>query len=227
MRTGNRTTWALLLATLVLASLFPAGALFAHPHVWVMVETEILYGKDEAIMGFRHKWSFDEDYTRFAIQGLDKNGDGIYSREELQSLAEVNVTSMKEFDYFTFAKVNGTVIERGMPQDYYLEYKDRALTLHFTLPLAQSIPADRLKYFTLKVYDPSFYVDFAFAEKSPIRLKDAPPGCVAVLEEPQPEKTTAPALSQGEAFSGNANAIAGLAEQYAKTVTITCAAKPH
>jgi ABC-type uncharacterized transport system substrate-binding protein len=41
-----------------------------------------------------------------AVQGLDTNGDGVCSKEELKPLAEVNVTSLKDFDYFTFVHLD-------------------------------------------------------------------------------------------------------------------------
>ncbi len=74
----------------------------AHPHVWATVRSEIVFGPDHRITGIRHHWTFDEFYTAMAVQGLDANGDGVFSKEELQPLAQVNVESLKEFDYFTF-----------------------------------------------------------------------------------------------------------------------------
>jgi hypothetical protein len=40
-----------------------------------------------------------------AVQGLDTNGDGVFSAEELKPLAEANVKPLKDFDYFTFVYV--------------------------------------------------------------------------------------------------------------------------
>ncbi len=65
----------------------------AHPHVWVTVETEVDVGPKKEIIGFKHKWTFDEFYSEFAIQGLDTNNDGVYSEEELKPLAQTNVES--------------------------------------------------------------------------------------------------------------------------------------
>ena len=42
----------------------------AHPHVWVTVETTVLF-EQGSISGFRHKWTFDEFYTSMAVQGLE------------------------------------------------------------------------------------------------------------------------------------------------------------
>ena len=56
----------------LLAAAAPAAA---HPHVWVAVETTVLYEAGR-IVGLRHRWSFDDLYTAMAIQGLDANNDG-------------------------------------------------------------------------------------------------------------------------------------------------------
>ena len=77
-------------------SVFSAGLAYAHPHVWVTMETEVELGNSKEIIGFRHKWTFDEMYTKFAVEGLYTNGDGIYSEEELKPLAKTNVEAMKE-----------------------------------------------------------------------------------------------------------------------------------
>ena len=108
-----------MLATLVVSA--PAAA---HPHVWVTVETTVLFSQG-SISGFRHKWTFEEFYTAMAVQGLDTNNDGIYSREELAELAKVNVEGLAEFQYFTQARLGETPIGIEAPKDYWLEYVDK------------------------------------------------------------------------------------------------------
>ncbi|TMJ63980.1 MAG: DUF1007 family protein, partial [Alphaproteobacteria bacterium] len=95
----SRPLGAGLLAAGMLAAL--AASATAHPHVWITVETTVLYDKG-TFTGLQHKWTFDEFYTAMAIEGLDKNKDGIYDREELAELAKVNVDGLKEFGYFTY-----------------------------------------------------------------------------------------------------------------------------
>lgn len=98
-----------------------AGPALAHPHVWVSVETTVLVEKG-TVTGFRHRWSFDEFYTAMAIQGLDTNNDGVYSREELAELAQVNIDGLKDFKFFTFAKLGASELEFDAPKDYFLTH---------------------------------------------------------------------------------------------------------
>jgi len=107
----------------------------AHPHVYITFETTVLYDKG-TFAGVRHKWMFDEFYTTMAIEGLDKNKDGVYDREELAELAKVNIEGLKDFAYFTFPALAGKELAVGEARDYWLEHKDGLLSLHFTLPFA-------------------------------------------------------------------------------------------
>ncbi|MGE0769153.1 MAG: DUF1007 family protein [Hyphomicrobiaceae bacterium] len=102
------------------AALSPSA--HAHPHVWVTARTALIY-HNGAIVGLRHEWTFDQYYTEMAIEGLDKNNDGKYTREELAELAKINVEALKEFGYFTYPKLAGVALEVGPPKDYYLSHK--------------------------------------------------------------------------------------------------------
>src|SRR5476649_2459424 len=84
-----------------------AGPALAHPHVWVTMKSELIYAPDGTLTGVRHAWTFDDMFSTFATQGLESKEKGKFTREELAPLAEVNVTSLKEFDYFTFARLDG------------------------------------------------------------------------------------------------------------------------
>jgi ABC-type uncharacterized transport system substrate-binding protein len=152
------------------------GPAVAHPHVWIIVETTLLYDKG-AFTGLRHKWSFDQYYTAMAIEGLDKNKDGKYDREELAELAKVNIDGLKDFGYFTTAAVAGQEVKFAPPSDYWLEYTDSVLSLHFTLPFAEPVSTEA-KALTFNVQDPSFFIAFDLAKSEPIKLAaGAPPSC--------------------------------------------------
>src|SRR5581483_7788275 len=115
----------------VLASLgFASAPAQAHPHVWVTMTSQLVYAPNGAVTGIRHSWAFDDMYSAFATEGLAQKKKGVFTREELKPLAEVNVTSLKEFDFFTYAKIDGQKVALADPVDYWLEYKDEVLTLH-------------------------------------------------------------------------------------------------
>ncbi len=162
------------LALAALALPLAAGAALAHPHVYVTMKSEILHDAQGRMTGIRHHWTFDDMFSAYATQGLESKQKGVFTREELQPLAEVNVTSLKEFDFFTQGMLNGSKAEFEQPVDYFLESADSLLTLHFTLPLKAPLP---VKTMDLEIYDPLYFVAFEFAEKDAITLPGAPAAC--------------------------------------------------
>src|SRR3978361_2124405 len=112
-----------------LGGLLLASALFlfapiaqAHPHVWITASSELIYAPDGSITGVRHAWEFDDMYSTYALQGIESKTKGVYSREELSSLAQTNVESLKEFGFFTFARADGKKEKFQEPVDYVLDY---------------------------------------------------------------------------------------------------------
>lgn len=158
------------------------GLASAHPHVFVDAKEEIVFDPQGRMTAIRHVWQFDEAFTAFAIQGLDANGDGKLSDEELQPLAKVNVDSLKEYRYFTTLKVDGKHVPVLPPTEYWLDFHGGRLTLFYTLPIKTPIAPG--KNATLEVFDPEYFVAFSFVPKETIRLKDAPATCHATYRPP-------------------------------------------
>src|SRR5688500_2909588 len=117
-----------LLGLLLLAGVLAFGPTQAqaHPHVWISASSQVVYAPDGSMSGVRHAWTFDDMFSTYALQGIETKVKGVYSREELAPLAQTNVESLKEFDFFTFAKADGKKEKFLEPVDYFLEYKDAA-----------------------------------------------------------------------------------------------------
>ena len=197
-------------AIFALAGFGWTGLAQAHPHVWVTMTSEVVYAPDGSVTGVRHAWQFDDMFSAFATQGIEAKKKGEFTREELAPLAEVNVTSLKEFDYFTYAKANGKKTPFGGPVDYYLEYKDSLLTLHFTLPFKAPVKTQNLD---VEMFDPSYFVDFSFAEKDPVKLVSAPESCKLAIARPA-DASTLPA--PGENLANN------YGSQFANKILVKC-----
>ena len=210
-------------AAALLACFASAGTAAAHPHVWVNAESTVLY-KDGRIVGLKHRWTFDEMYSTMAIEGLDTNKDGVYSREELAELAKVNMEGLKEFGYFTYAKLGTADLKLKEPTDYWLEVdKQGALTLIFTVEFADALLAEA-EGFAFSVADPSFFIAFELAKDDPVKLAGAPAGCKVTVGIPEKDAEELKRLNEsfgGALTAGNANAGSGMG--YAKTAFVTCA----
>ena len=159
-------TFRIVLAAFI--ALVIAAPASAHPHVWVKSTSELIYAPDGTVTGIRQHWVFDDMFTAFALQGIEAKEKGKFTREELAPLAKVNVESLKEYDYFTYATVDGKKTPLAEPApDYWLDYKDEVLTLNFTLPFKQPVKAKDLK---IEIYDPTYFIDFELAKDAPASL---------------------------------------------------------
>ena len=205
-----------LLVCAVLALAGSVGTALAHPHVWVTMRTQVVVGPDGMVSALKQAWTFDEAFTAFALQGLERNKDGSYPEKVLKPLAEVNVTSLKEYDYFVRGKTSTAKIAFKDPVDYHLTYENDALTLHFILPLAKPVPARGT--LTFEVYDPSYFVSFTFDDKAPVALAGAPAGCTAQVTVPNQPQTT----QLSESFFTDLATSGTYGAQFANKVTVKC-----
>jgi ABC-type uncharacterized transport system substrate-binding protein len=210
-----------LLVTVLVCALAVNDRAQAHPHVWVTMTEELLYAPDGSATGVRNAWTFDDMFSAFATQGLPQQTKGQFTREELQSLAKVNVESLKEYAYFTYARIDGKRRRDAFaePIDYYLDYdpKETVLTLHFTLPFKGPVKAKDLQ---VEIYDPEFFIDFGFAEKNPVRLVGAPTPCSFSMQKPN-DGNFPSSLRLDQAFQ-TSEANAGMGANFANKISVTC-----
>jgi ABC-type uncharacterized transport system substrate-binding protein len=210
------TRWLLGLLLLVGGIVLGANGAQAHPHVWITTSSELIYALDGSISGVRHAWTFDDMYTAYVLQGIEAKTRGAYSREELAPLAQTNVESLKEFAFFTFAKADGKKEKFQEPVDYFLEYRDAALTLHFTLPLKNPVKPKQL---ALEVFDPSFFIDFKLADENPIKMVGAPAACQMKFQRPNDGTATAQRLNEQNFINGDNSNYGAM---FANKITVDC-----
>lgn len=201
--------------------LLTATPAIAHPHVWVTMKEELVYAPDGSLTGVRHAWTFDETFSAFATQGLKAGAKGRFTREELQPLAQTNVESLKEYRYFTYARIEGRKQKDAFadPVDYWLDYdpEKTELTLHLTMPLKHPVSARQL---VIEIYDPEFFVDFGLAEGNPVKLVDAPAQCSVATEKPHdPSFSSAARLDQ---LFSTSEANAGMGISFANKISVQC-----
>lgn len=188
----------------------------AHPHVFVTSSSEIVFAADGSVTGVRHAWTFDDMFSTYALQGVEAKTKGVYTREDLAGLAETNASALKEFDYFTFAKANGKKEAFNEPVDYYMEYKDNQLVLHFLLPFKTPV---KTKELSMEIYDPSYFIGFEMKEKEPAKLAGAPAACTFAVRTPKDAQAQQRPLSEDKFMSGDTSNYGAM---FANKITVTC-----
>jgi ABC-type uncharacterized transport system substrate-binding protein len=198
-----------------------SSSAFAHPHVWVTMHTDLLYAADGSVTGVRQTWTFDDMFSAFATMGFPKTN-GTFARSILQPLAKVNVDSLQDFDYFTYATIDGKRVKDAFNDplpDYWLDYdaKTTLLTLHFTLPFKTPVKTKSLQ---IEVYDPTFFIDFAMAKTEPVALVGAPAQCKVATEKP-PDINFPTTLQLDQALVTSEENV-GMGASFANKITVTC-----
>jgi ABC-type uncharacterized transport system substrate-binding protein len=207
----------MILAALACAAItLPAGA---HPHVWVTMQSALIYAADGSVTGIRHRWGFDDMFSAFATQGIASKAKGQFTREELAPLAKVNVESLKEYKYFTYATADGKKAPLTDPlPGYWLDYNDQILVLNFILPFKHPVKA---KFLKIEIYDPTIFVDFEFAKQTPVTLVGAPKGCKLDVVLPH-DITAAQSQTLGEAFFNSLSSTQNWGAQFANKILVNC-----
>jgi ABC-type uncharacterized transport system substrate-binding protein len=204
---------------LALAAVLVAAPARAHPHIWVTMHSELVYAPDGSVTGIRQHWAFDDMFSTFATQGLEAKDKSDFSRAELAPLAKTNVESLKEYDYFTFATADGNKAPFGDPlPDYFADYKDSVVTLHFTLPFKTPVKAKLLK---IDIYDATIFVDFSFAKDKPVSLVGAPGACKLDVVPPR-EMTWAEGKALSDIPADQPNTLMAWGAQFANKILVNC-----
>lgn len=169
----------------------------AHPHVWVTAKAEVVFAADGRVTGVRHHWTFDEAYTAYVTQGLDKNDDGKLTPDELQELADENAASLNEFDYFTVLKARGKPQTFDPPREARMSMEKTQVSMSFLLPLKAPVaPSGAV---SIEIEDPTFFVYFSLTEgQAAISLAHAPQGCVTSIAKAKPLDATMQQILQDE-----------------------------
>jgi ABC-type uncharacterized transport system substrate-binding protein len=198
-------------AALAIGSLAIASPAIAHPHVWISVVAELVYGPDGSIIAVRQQWTFDEMFSTFAMRGVEQKTPGVFNREDLARLAKTYVDGLKDYNYFTFAKLDGQRQENVFtdPVDYDANYDpaQSAMILSFTLPLKSSVLAKSLE---IQIYDPQIYFYLSFARFDPVHLIGAPPRCQPLV------KTAA------DETAATSDSTAGMVTTSTSTIWVKC-----
>jgi nickel/cobalt exporter len=171
------------LAGFVFGMLAFAAPAFAHPHIFIDAKVTIRFDDSGAVVGLRHAWTFDTAFSAWVTQGLDTNGDRQTSAEEMQGLADENMTGLADYGFYTIAGDASDPLTFSPVGDQRMDYADGHTTLTYSLTTNRPHPLG--KRFEMGVYDPEYYVAITFGDASDVTLENAPAGCAVTLDPPK------------------------------------------
>ncbi len=192
----------------------------AHPHIWIEAQETLRFDGHGRIDAVLAHWQFDDLYSAFTLEGLDRDGDGTYSTAELEPMRAQMHESLRSFGYFTMVTADDRPLSFADATEVSLAVEDGILILNAVLPLTTPIDP-RGGRFALQVLDPSYYVAFDLAATDPVHLAgDVPAGCASSVQEPRDPDTPAPTLSDDLAI--NADLARSYAMADAPQIRVAC-----
>lgn len=161
----------------------------AHPHMWIDAQATVQFDDQGRVSAIRHRWQFDEMFVAYTTQGLQRDGKGNFPDGVLARMADEWVSALGEpvSHYFTTAVAQGQRMPFGQARDAAVtwESEEQRLILSFVLPLQQPVsPAAQPVSFD--VFDPTYFVAYAFDAPGAVAVADAPDGCQAKYVPPGP-----------------------------------------
>lgn len=195
----------------------PNGA-HAHPHVFVDAEVRLDVGADGVLRQVHHRWTFDDMYSAFAVQGL-RRADGGPEASALATLARDLVGKLEDLEFFTEVRAPGHELQATGAENPHAEFVDGRLRLSFTVTLrALGAGADHVE---VRVFDPQYVVAISLAENVPVT---GPAQCRQSLARPGP---LGPADARRLDDSARTNQLdAGFGAKLAAVVRLDCRTAP-
>ena len=205
---------------------FVAAKAQAHPHVWIEMQSDVVFTDDGLIKGVDLEWTFDDAYTQMALEGLDLDGDGTYSQAELAPLTKENIASLKDYEYFTVMRANGEQQKIGEVTDFGQIWSNNKLTLHLQVPLEKPIDPKKDE-FVVKVYDPEFFIAIDYVTKDPVDVVGKMPESCKLVVKPVPtdaelDQTRTMLSTKGKDWKPEVSEDFGA--MFAQAVSIACKA---
>jgi ABC-type uncharacterized transport system substrate-binding protein len=205
---------------------FAGSEVQAHPHVWIEMQSDVVFTDDGMIKGVDLEWTFDDGYTQMALDGLDVDGDGLYSQDELAPLTKENIESLKDYEYFTVMRANGEQQKISKVTDFGQIWSNNKLTLHFQVPLEKPVDP-RKNEFMVKVYDPEFFIAIDYVTENPVDVVGKIPESCKLVVKPVPtdaelDQTRTMLATKGKDWKPEVSEDFGA--MFAQAVSIACKA---
>lgn len=115
--------------------------LYAHPHIFVDVKAELLFGK-EGFVGIRHHWLFDEMYSTAMLAGIDTDKNGKLDPAEVRKVWSEIVQPMQRFGYFNHLANSKEVLKSPADAQFVARIDKGRIACDFVLPYSVGAGGD-------------------------------------------------------------------------------------
>jgi len=143
----------------------------AHPHVFITYKINFVF-EEKKFSGFKINWLFDDVNSTLMFEDFDEDKDGKLSIDEMKELKTRTLDNMKEYDYFTYVKINGKSFNFPPLKDFKINIlKNQMISFDFFIP-CNIVSKKSEQKINILLKDKSNYIDFA-PSKNPLSFKES------------------------------------------------------
>lgn len=137
----------------------------AHPHLFIEASMKVQMD-DQGLAGIEHTWVFDEMFSISIIDEEDKNKDGQFDADEMESIKKNAFSNLKEYDYFTYIRSNGKPVKTGEVRAFRPSVKEGKLVYSFFLP-CHIAASNYEKKIEISLFDTSYFSAVSMTDDYP------------------------------------------------------------
>lgn len=207
----------LIIAGSVVFALAFCRSVFAHPHMWIDLKTEVVFEETDTIVAIYQEWLFDDFYSAALLEDAAKHPDGLAQGidEEISDI----LTGLHSWNYFTQITVDTNKIKAEKVQHFETEVRENRIWVSFVTRLETPVHAPT-QNFTYSIFDPTYYIEMYHFEEAVIAFRgDTPEGCRSEIIQPDPS-SEAISLSQSPVLDTQPDVSVG--QLFAEIVTVSC-----
>lgn len=153
------------ISLLVVIFLGPA-AIYSHPHTFIDSRIEFEFNS-KGMQGIWVDWLFDEMFSATIKLDYDTDKNNQFSSSEIQDIRQNAFSNLKEYDYFTFIRLNKRPIDVTSVQSFSALIEGSRLRYRFFIPLKVTSGKSE-NNLALVQFDQSFYVNIALQKTAPV-----------------------------------------------------------
>ena len=194
---------------------------FAHPHVFVEANIDVVRDDKGRFTELRQVWRFDELFSATITVDYDEDGDNKLNEKEITKVMDIVKESIAEYDFYTAMRVSGKPLEFFEPDEIKAYFEDGRMIM--LLAVEPEKPYDFSRGpLQISASDTSFYVAFDY-ETANIKIEGNSSGCSTKVVHPDFDKLYADdSLSLTENFFDDPNNAKGLGDEFYSWATIDC-----
>ncbi|WP_020588211.1 DUF1007 family protein [Desulfobacter curvatus] len=158
----------LLLAVFII--LFPPTGI-PHPHVFISQRTGFVFD-DKGLAGFRVNWAFDEMFSVMISEDFDSDHNQALDANEVAVIKEKAFGYIAPYNYYIHVRIDGKPFEVKFIKSFNAWLDNGTVCYEFFIP-CHVVAVDTPKQVVLSPYDPEYYSDIYFPDKTPLNLENA------------------------------------------------------